>query len=431
MSFFDRFRRGDVPATDDPIEPAETVDAAEADAHAAPAGAGRGRRRVLLGAAAATALVLAGSGVAVASAHKTVDIDLDGQTYTFSTFAGSVDGLLDEAGIEIGPHDSVVPGANEALRDGSDVVVRTGDQITITSDGEQDTIWTTALTAGEALSQFIGSDREVSLQASRSSDGRTELDLPLVTDGEVTVVADGDERSLQIDGSATLQQVLIRAEITLGGQDETIVTVAEDGTPVVTVVRHTTETRTQTRAVEHDSVQRETDDLYEGQSRVVQEGSDGERTITLQDQLVDGEVTDTKVLSNEVTTEPVDRVVEVGTAERPAPQPSRPSSSSGSSSSGSSGSGSSGSGDSGGSSVGGDVWAALAQCESGGNPRAVSSNGLYYGLYQFSLSTWQSVGGSGLPSEASAAEQTQRAQALQARSGWGQWPYCSAKLGLR
>ena len=60
----------------------------------------------------------------------------------------------------------------------------------------------------------------------------------------------------------------------------------------------------------------------------------------------------------------------------------------------------------------------------------MSSNGLYYGLYQFSLSTWRGVGGSGLPTEATPAEQTMRAQALQARSGWGQWPACAAKLGL-
>ena len=40
-------------------------------------------------------------------------------------------------------------------------------------------------------------------------------------------------------------------------------------------------------------------------------------------------------------------------------------------------------------------WAALAQCESSGNPTIISSNGLYHGLYQFSVSTWQAVGGSG------------------------------------
>lgn len=81
--------------------------------------------------------------------------------------------------------------------------------------------------------------------------------------------------------------------------------------------------------------------------------------------------------------------------------------------------------------VTGDVWSKLAQCESGGNPSVVSKNGLYHGLYQFSVGTWKSVGGSGLPSQASAEEQTRLAQVLQARSGWGQWPHCSSKLGLR
>lgn len=78
----------------------------------------------------------------------------------------------------------------------------------------------------------------------------------------------------------------------------------------------------------------------------------------------------------------------------------------------------------------GDVWARLAQCESGGDPSKNTGNG-YYGAFQFSLRTWRSVGGSGLPSEASYGEQLARAQALQQQSGWGQWPACSRKLGLR
>ena len=72
-------------------------------------------------------------------------------------------------------------------------------------------------------------------------------------------------------------------------------------------------------------------------------------------------------------------------------------------------------------------WGALAQCESGGNPRAVNAAG-YYGLYQFSPATWRSVGGSGLPSSASRAEQTLRAQTLFRRSGSSPWPVCGKRL---
>lgn len=78
----------------------------------------------------------------------------------------------------------------------------------------------------------------------------------------------------------------------------------------------------------------------------------------------------------------------------------------------------------------GSVWDSLAICESGGNWSINTGNG-YYGGLQFSLGTWQAVGGSGLPSEASREEQIARAQAVLARQGWGAWPACSAKLGLR
>ena len=71
-------------------------------------------------------------------------------------------------------------------------------------------------------------------------------------------------------------------------------------------------------------------------------------------------------------------------------------------------------------------WAALAKCESGGNPRAVNPSG-YYGLYQFSLATWHSVGGSGNPIDASAAEQTHRAMILYNKAGAGQWT-CGSHL---
>lgn len=80
--------------------------------------------------------------------------------------------------------------------------------------------------------------------------------------------------------------------------------------------------------------------------------------------------------------------------------------------------------------AGGSVWDKLAACESGGNWAINTGNG-YYGGLQFTLSTWQSVGGSGYPHQASREEQIARGQILQARSGWGQWPACTAKLGLR
>lgn len=73
-------------------------------------------------------------------------------------------------------------------------------------------------------------------------------------------------------------------------------------------------------------------------------------------------------------------------------------------------------------------WSALAGCEAGGRPKAVGGGGRYHGMYQFTVSTWKSVGGKGLPSKATAAEQTYRAKLLYQSSGAGPWPNCGKKL---
>lgn len=72
-------------------------------------------------------------------------------------------------------------------------------------------------------------------------------------------------------------------------------------------------------------------------------------------------------------------------------------------------------------------WAALRRCESGGN-YANKRNPTYRGAYQFSRSTWRSVGGTGDPADAPPAEQDMRAAMLLARSGRGQWPVCGRLL---
>lgn len=73
------------------------------------------------------------------------------------------------------------------------------------------------------------------------------------------------------------------------------------------------------------------------------------------------------------------------------------------------------------------AWRKVAQCESSGNPRAVNPAG-YYGLFQFDLQTWRSVGGSGNPAKASAAEQLMRAKKLYAQRGAQPWPVCGRYL---
>jgi resuscitation-promoting factor RpfA len=79
------------------------------------------------------------------------------------------------------------------------------------------------------------------------------------------------------------------------------------------------------------------------------------------------------------------------------------------------------------------VWDRLARCESGGNWRINTGNG-YYGGLQFSGSTWRAYGGgrfAPFAHLASKAEQIRVAERVRQGQGWGAWPACSSRIGLR
>jgi hypothetical protein len=78
----------------------------------------------------------------------------------------------------------------------------------------------------------------------------------------------------------------------------------------------------------------------------------------------------------------------------------------------------------------GDVWARLRSCESGGRYTTNTGNG-FFGAYQFHPRTWRGLGFPGLPHQAAPDMQDEAARKLQARSGWGQWPVCSRRIGAR
>lgn len=76
-----------------------------------------------------------------------------------------------------------------------------------------------------------------------------------------------------------------------------------------------------------------------------------------------------------------------------------------------------------------DIWNKIADCETHQNWGANTGNG-YFGGLQFNQGAWNSVGGNGLPSDASRDEQISRGKMLQANRGWGAWGACARHLGL-
>ncbi|MER6196926.1 ubiquitin-like domain-containing protein [Streptomyces sp. NPDC001586] len=388
---------------------------APADAPAPPPGTGTGRRRAARSAPAAPggnwrrivpqALVvafLAGGTTAFVAADKSVRLTVDGVPRNLHTFADDVEELLAAEGLGVGPHDLVAPAPGEPLEDGEEIVVRYGRPLRLTLDGQHRQVWTTARTVEGALRQFGIRAEGAYLSAPRTAPvPRAGLALSVRTERSVTFMADGRERTIRTN-AATVQEALDQAGITLQGQDTTSVPLAafpRDG-QTVTVLRITG-----TREVREERIPFETEkvddpDLFAGTEVVERAGRPGARRVTYTLRTVNGVRQTPRAIADEVVREPVTQLVKVGT--KPLPS----------------------------SVTGADGlnWAALAQCESGGRPSATDASGTYGGLYQFDVRTWQGLGGSGRPQDASGTEQTYRAKKLYVQRGASPWPHCGRRL---
>jgi uncharacterized protein YabE (DUF348 family) len=365
--------------------------------------------------AVALTAVVSGS-VAYAHTSKQVTLVLDGVSRQIRADAVTVRGVLSGEGVKVGDRDLVAPLPDSPVKDGDQIVVRFARPLTLTLDGAARTYWTTELTVDSALSSLGVRADGARMSASRSQPlGRTGLDVLVSTPKTVTIAADGRTRDVSTT-AVTVSDLLREQSLVRRPQDQLSVLPSAPVVPglVVALTRIDRRRLGVTEAIPASTVQRTNPDLAGGQRRVTTDGAPGTRTTVYEVVLANGKEVRRNVVSTSIGTQPVARVIEVGA--KPQPRPSvGPSGGTGGGTGG-------GTRPSGGSVPGVDGlnWASLARCESGGNPKAVNPAG-YYGLYQFSPSTWRSVGGGGLPSQASSGEQLYRAKLLYKRGGAGQW----------
>ncbi|MGH8938088.1 MAG: ubiquitin-like domain-containing protein, partial [Actinomycetes bacterium] len=341
-------------------------------------------RRTLLALAAQAVVVtaLVAGTTAFVAFDKTVTISIDGQRHELRSFGRTVGDVLDSEGIAIKRQDLVTPAPDERLEDGDTIVVRYARPILLTLDGETRTVWTTAREVDEALTMFGIRTEGAYVSASRSARiARGGMALDVRQPQRLTFLADGKRHELT-STAFTVRSALAEAGIKLRRQDRVTADLATLPTDemVVAVTRVDGKRVVEERPIPFKTVNKRTDALFEGETEVQKEGKVGIRVRTYRETYIDGKRASRKLVSQRVAEKPVTEVVLVGTKEKPQNSPT----------------------------ADGLNWAALAECESGGNPDAYNPAGPYYGLYQFSESTWQSVGGTGVASDHGSGEQTYR-----------------------
>jgi uncharacterized protein YabE (DUF348 family) len=271
---------------------------------------------------AAQGLVLAlvtGGTSAVALMHKTVTLDVDGTTTQVSGFGRTVGDLLADARVEAGDRDLVAPGLDEPVADGGEVVVRHGREMTVEIDGATRTVWTTALTVGEAIGDLGVRDARAS--ASRSAAlGRGDV-LRLSTEKTIHLAVDGEVRD-GVTTAPTVREALQELGLVLDEGDQVSVPLdatAVDGL-VVLVTRAARGTTTVVEELPFTETVVEDPTLPQGERRVETPGSAGQRQVTYTAATVGGAEVSRSVLTEMVVAEPVTQVVLVGT-KPPEPEP--------------------------------------------------------------------------------------------------------------
>ena len=357
-----------------------------------------------------TLLAVTGGHAAYEASAKTITVSVDGRPQQIRAHVGTVGDVLAAAHLTVGQHDLLAPQKASTVTDGSTIVLRRGREMDLTVDGKVRNVWVTAMSVSEALDQIGLRAPGAILSADRSrSIPLKGFSLEIRTRKTIQVLDAGRVRKIGTN-ALVVSELLKQTHIVIRKQDRLSLPATSPvrNGLVIRITRVDGRHVGQELPVAFMVVQRANATMYKGTSRLVRAGQVGVLHRNFSLTFVNGVLRRRVLTSARITERPIAELIDVGTRDRPvAPRAVYYT---------------------GGSGSGGLNWGALAGCESGGNPQAVSPGGDYRGLYQFSFATWYGVGGSGDPINASASEQTYRAQVLYGRAGSSSWPLCGRYL---
>ncbi len=350
-------------------------------------------------------LAVAGTTVGYAAMRKSVTLSLDGNAQQVTALGDTVGDVLEDEGVTLGDHDRVEPGVDQAVADGTRISVRFGRPLELNVDGHEQTYWVTATNVSGALQQIGRAFTGAALSVSRGADiNRGGLSLDVATPKKVSVKVGADRAKTRTVAALDVRDLLDQLDVSVDKDDRVEPALSQpliEGAKVVVTRIKVVSKRVKRETVDYETVEQSDPALFSGDTTVVRSGESGLRDVSYRLTYRNGRLVATKVLRQRVLEQPVDAIVRVGT-KTAAPNFAG----------------------------GNTVWDALARCESGGNWAINTGNG-YYGGLQFSLGTWRSYGGTGLPSQHTREYQIMIATRLRnASGGYGAWPACAASLGL-
>ncbi|WP_040782666.1 resuscitation-promoting factor [Nocardia pneumoniae] len=349
--------------------------------------------------------LIVGAGLAIVN-RKTVTVVVDGEKLLQTTMSRDVRGVLKAAGFAVTDRDKVAPALAAHIGNGATITLNRAREVDISVDGLTQKVWTTGVTAGEALEQ-LKIPKEVYVSPAREEKLPLQGASLLIATPRTVSLLDGIGNPVDVRLAApTVGEFLKVAGIPLIEQDSVEPAAS---TPLtnglrITVTRKRVERHTETMPL--DPPENVIEDPTLNMSRTVVEspGKPGVQDVTFAVTMVNGQEVDRTPIGSTVTVAAQPKTVRKGAKPGTEVPPVRD----------------------------GAIWDALARCESTGNWSINTGNG-YYGGVQFDQGTWERQGGLRYAPRADLAtreEQIAIAEITRQRQGWGAWPACTGRLGI-
>lgn len=258
---------------------------------------------------------------------RDVYVNVDDSTIHSVTLDNNVDSILGSVGVTVSDRD-IVEKFDDA--DGSlKVNVRRAFDITILNGTKKCTVKMTEGTVSDALKSLgieVGENDIVSLPLSAPLS--KDMNISVVQRVKVILCANGEEKEILMPKSYTVQDVLNHMRVNLGENDsvsEDVSSKIYDGMKIeVGNIKFEEVVRTET--IEREVVVNTSSSMNEGETKVLEEGKDGQHELKIKQKIQNGEVVDEEILSDTIISEPVAKVMVKGTkkvASAPAAEPAK------------------------------------------------------------------------------------------------------------
>lgn len=254
-----------------------------------------------------------------ACGEKTITVtvtDMGTKTEIEAKTGMKVADVLSDAGITLGEKDVCEPEADaELIEDMTGITVLRYAEVTVVKDGEERTLALTGKTVADALT---ASGFEIAENEEPDVDPKTYLKngmvIGFVSTKNVQIIADGETKDVTTK-VVTVEELLKEQNITLGADDEVSEKLdarLSDGIKI-TVKRVEYKEEKTTEGIASPLKEEYSDEIAEGESEVKQLGEEGEKEVTYKVKYVDGKEDSREKISEKVIKEPVDRIVVYGT----------------------------------------------------------------------------------------------------------------------